>query len=263
MRLRKNTFRRGFTLTELLVVLAIISLLATIAVPVYINRMQQARVAIARAEAREIASSQQQVGILHGFYVPIHLLNNIPDQDNTGVNIGNDADEIDEVTNAASHLLIDVNRPLNDQETTQLRLSDTTDARVGRMIQSWQGPFLNPQLSRLYFVGQSTTTGTGGDISLDIVLDPWGNAYRLYTPVGITGSSSPPTAAVASTQISLSDDDGDITNTERDRFDRYAIVSYGPDGVTGFDSSDPTDQGDDIVYTFVGVLPSESIYQGF
>ncbi|AXA36486.1 MAG: prepilin-type N-terminal cleavage/methylation domain-containing protein [Candidatus Hydrogenedentota bacterium] len=239
---------RGLTLTELLVVMLIIGLLSSIAVPVYINRMEDARVRLAMAECREIAMAEEQCAMIHGFYVPFQILDDLPHPRNLSL-------QGDTIRNEPDGTILLINpliRP-EDQRGSQLVLSTASgNPRVRDMIDHWAGPFINYQ--RVYTGNQDpkdpnfiNTT----EVRLDFPLDPWGQPYRFYSPLGIIGSNALNTDL---TNLTFSFSDGSLTTNDDRNFQRYAVVSFGrdnlPETLTGTSR-------DDVIY-FFGVTGVES-----
>lgn len=248
--------RRGITLVELLVVLAILGLLATIAIPAYINRMDQARKTTAKAECEAIAKSEEMVGESYGFFMPLQLLDNVPNTPGTSPAIPNDDFDDEQLSQLYA---IDIAVPIllqdnsggtsTGQDFYDLRLDSTTNARLLDMITNWSGPFLRPQ--RVYKGTSNASYPTDSEtIRRDYPLDPWGKPYRFFSPIGIIGSNAN-TDSYDSDQFS----NGYLT-TNLDRFDRFAILSLGPDGNLDAAGTSTT-QKDDIFYLFG---PGETVY---
>ena len=270
---------RGLTLTELLAVMMIISLLATIAVPVYVSRQEDARIRVAQGETHEIAMAEEAVAAMHGFYVPFQLLDELPAHpDRISATDEERIDQHQFVGGAAAdsniYLIIPTIRAEDqiggDQFTLdQGRLNATNgNPRVRKLIQDWSGPFIT--FHRFWFDPRGRTGGAGydspydpqyrfsssGDLFRDFPLDPWGNPYRFYSPIGIIGGNDDHLG----NEFDFNNPDFDFSNgrlrdmrgqDEGRRFQRYAVVSYGRDGLSDLDPLIDVDNLDnDIVYEF-------------
>lgn len=246
MRRLAHINNRGLTLTELLVVMLIIGLLSTIAVPVYINRMEDARVRMCQAEEREIATAEESCALIHGFYVPFQVLDDRPDIPgitSSGDTIGQDF--------TSSIFLINPLIAPQDEIGNQYVLSDATNPRVSTMLTHWEGPFLNPH--RVYVGSQDPNDinfYTTAEAHLDFPLDPWGQPYRFYSPLGVIGTSALTTQFTNNLSVSFSN--GVLTSNDNRNLERYAVMSYGRDNLpeTGAGGGGTPAGNDDIIYLF-------------
>jgi prepilin-type N-terminal cleavage/methylation domain-containing protein len=232
-RLSPQLRQAAVTLTELLVVLVIISTLSTIALPVYVNQAERARMSVAQLEVKELANAQETCGIMHGLYVPLYILDNLPG--NRGLGQDSTADTIGD---ASGINLFDFSVPANRLVADgNLPISSSTNSKVFNLVSNWEGPFINFQ--RFY----DSNTDPFDLNQNDFPLDPWGNPYRFYSPVGIVG-----TTAIRETYSAS--DFNSITSAD-DNFDTWAVVSYGPNGesdtVLGIGS---TGIRDDVYFRF-------------
>ena len=230
---------RGLTLTELLVVMAIATLLATLIVMAYVNRMEQARVAVAEGECRTIGMAEEACSMVHGYYLPFQVLDDRPSV--YGIT---DQGDVMGLENWSSIRLVDPLIPAQDQYGNQFYLSDN-QPRIRDMRVNWQGPFINYQ--RVYTGNldpRDPNFRNNAMVRLDFPLDPWGNPYRFYSPVGIIGSGANTTDY---SNLSLSFSDGYLTNNDNRFFERYAVVSWGRNNQSDLVNSNDED---DIIYLF-------------
>lgn len=253
--------QRAVTLTELLVVLAIISLLATIAVPVYVQKTEQARRVTARTEVRNIAQAQELVAATHGFYIPMHLLDNLANDGDS-----ESEDDFENDTNASNKFFVDPFLNILAQQGVQPSLADAQNNTSGQtkalaLVNFWTGPFLNPAR-----VTRTEQFNDAADISSDIILDPWGNPYIFFSPEGplsqIQNRSNFVGVDLSQPSTRFEVDNGRIQDASggNDPFDRFAIVSFGPDGT--LDTSVGTTFVNDVFYEF-GFIANESAFNLF
>jgi len=256
----RRSLRRGVTLTELIVVVAIISILTTLIVPVAVNRSRQARVVAAQADIRELVDGLEACAAIHGYYVPLQLLD---DQNIFLTELPAGVNVVDSIHLEIPGLvyLIDPMQPLDQQSGAQQRsLADNTVPRIADMIRNWSGPFVE---FRRFFEDPNRQPDEQRYVSNDFPLDPWGQPYRLYTPLGVAGSTEarnenadPTVWATGNVFTNLLQ--AGAQSQEFTRFDRFAVVSWGPDQRpdTWVEIQDAT--GDDIYRTFVGYYTQRS-----
>ncbi|HBF33254.1 TPA: hypothetical protein DDW35_01695 [Candidatus Sumerlaeota bacterium] len=243
--------RRAVTLIELIVVVLIIGLLATIATPVYTLKMEQAKIATAQQECKEFAMAEEACAAAHGFYVPLQVLNDIGTTNTLSTSYVNltyqyVAREVDSTYggNATNFYLIFAGRELPTvtnilaEQPDLVKWSSSGNTyryypELNRLVTQWAGPFINFQ--RYAFkddIKNGTLTNPQEYLMNDFPLDPWGNPYRLYSPYGLVGTNSRYLrwSDIESNRRTFSD--GLLTQDDP-RFDRFAVVSYGPDALTG------------------------------
>lgn len=152
--------KKAVTMLELLVVLVIISILSGMAVGVYSNHVERARVSRARAEIRtlEVAVTQYQIDL--GEFPP----------SSSGLTV------------APANL--DYLIPFEGSGYLTMALRTSLNGQISTPLSSrWNGPYVDWDYNRLGDeTGQVVDTGSGAGVvtSLGLIsfLDPWGRPYQ-------------------------------------------------------------------------------------
>jgi len=237
----------GLTLTELLVVVAIIGIISLALIPALTQRTENARVATARQEVKELAMAEDSCAITTGYYLPLQLLDDI--KRSTRVEDDSLNNEIDSI------FLIDpfytyIDNLGNYSIPTQ-ELLPTSNYNQYRIYTQWSGPYTSFVKTLLNYVPQAMERR-------DFPLDPWNTPYRFFSPIGIIGDGADTeetdltvisnNAAFSNGRITL-----DIPDYARGR---WLIVSLGRN--RQFDDPDNL-SSDDIVHAF-GLVIHETNY---
>ncbi len=207
----------GFSLLEILVALVLVSILSVLAVNRYTSRTDAAKIAAAQSEEKAIASAEQQCEIDTGYYVNLRALSCEP-------GIG--------TYEQGSVFFYNI-------QSLPVPFAIDTDGSMfnGNYFpySSWKGPYMTYQSADISTTGSPNSGLIASQQTYGAPLDPWGNPYRLFTPLTLTDPAP-----------------GEETQYNG-AFYRNAIVSYGKNGApgTGLPGSNPGDPAsDDIVYYF-------------
>ena len=81
-RIAREALRQGFTLIEILVVVAIIGMLGAVAVPAYMNHVKESRIETTRLLISNVEFALQTYNMKHGKYPDsLEVLTQAPDED--------------------------------------------------------------------------------------------------------------------------------------------------------------------------------------
>lgn len=267
MKINRQRRVAGVTMTELLVVVVVVALLATLAVPVYTHQAAKARLAATQYEMKQIAQSMERVAMDTGYFIRLYALNDgftgdaVPNADPNdrlgGVADNSRTDAIDsrQIYHRSNEIFL----------TTELGLEPPNGVALFEQLVrdetafGWDGPYMN---------WHRDVNGN------DWPDDPWGNDYMFFS---FFGATFPPADRDdpfdnfdqngpimvdegPEYQVSQTGSTGGGTVVTREFqtsgiFDRPVILSLGPNGLPGDGTNNPNDgygRGDDIIYEFGG-----------
>jgi prepilin-type N-terminal cleavage/methylation domain-containing protein len=203
---------RGFSITELLIAILIIMILASILVPNVSRYAEKARVASCRTELENLAEAQARVATDMGYYARLHVLDDTKYEFIDEENLSDPPIERDRV-----FITINGHEILSKTKCDDIRERIDTSATL---VMDWQGP---------YITIQDNEPQSGAEAFLHMIEipdDPWGNDYLLVFPDGVlqeaeTGTIDFEPDVVVDT----------YSGKAEDVFSRPVIYSLGPDGI--------------------------------
>jgi len=228
-----NTFtsKRAFSITELLIAILIIMILASILVPNVSKYAEKSREAACRTDLENIAEAQSRVATDMGYYVRLYALNDTKSQ---LINEGNDT------SLPADYDQVFIR--INDHEIeTASRCQDILDRldTSATLVVDWAGPYITIQNDDAPGAAQEFLRMP------DIPNDPWGNDYILILRTGVVQEDE--TGGEIETNLIVDDGAGGaITVDAENAFDRPVIYSLGPDGIPADPLGSTSGSSDDM-----------------
>lgn len=234
--------REGFSIVEIIVVLAIIGVLTLILVPVVSNRVREARIKAAEADLEHIAAAMERVAVDTNYMFRFYVLDDVIGGDSTS-NEQPSIDLVDGTYDEATNSLNGKNIFIRtDNFQLEANFANVFDNSFSSSVNGnetkfgWHGPYINWQ--------RDVNDNDWPD-------DPWGHDYILFGPDGGMGPYDLD-FVLSNVQFNSS---GGSWPALADIFDRGVILSVGPDGLPGNGTANPTGNGvygdgDDLMRKF-------------
>lgn len=200
-----RSYRRGFTAIEIAMVAAVIAILSLIVLPIFRNRVEDAKIAAAQADLNALMKAQQIVKADIDAYARLEDLDNIAQNGFTSNPPGG-------VTKEVPFFKYITPRPTTNPDPASRHVMTTQNERnqlAGTAENPvWRGPYIAFQRSITYGELRAPASGLnpalrysggGGDyaaiqdrpggVATDsddnrIPVDPWGNPYLFFPPNG-------------------------------------------------------------------------------
>ncbi|MDX2176036.1 MAG: prepilin-type N-terminal cleavage/methylation domain-containing protein [Candidatus Sumerlaeia bacterium] len=247
----------GFSIVELLIAIIIITILATILIPLIAKRTEDARNARALNDLENIVEAQQRASVDTGYYVRLFALNDTyggtlpftrPNPPNGYIDGLGQYDAAGGYYQNIDNFFIDPQSntfltPPSRNTTIRLRINNNETNYGPSELYRWGGPYLS--------FTRDNNLASGVVAADGIPDDPWGNNYLFFTRLGLIlepqGSLETNSVALSSNGNYTSGGPYDVTG-----FDRPTIASTGPDGTPGDATSGATTfgDGDDLFRSF-------------
>ncbi len=237
----------GFTAVEIAMVAAVIAILSLIVLPIFRNRVEDAKVAAAQADLRALMLAQQVVQADTDVFARLEDLDNVQ----LFGYLTNPAGGVDKEVPFFKY--IKPTPGVTPPETRRVMLDNAERVRFAGTEQNpiWRGPYIAFQRSITYenllangladvllasinvsyraAIQDVSDNGFNDHVDNRYPVDPWGNPYMFFAP---TGNSADPAVT--------------------DEFPTSAIYCLGPNGLAG-DGSRPVDAN---AYTREGAAAS-------